>query len=415
MFVRRVLTLAPAFTALSLEFGGSRPDTHLTLLHQTFLTELLVGADKYALSDTYTVAYVNDFPIVPGNLVRLFFRGAALSLFHEALIRRNALSLESLVVTMAIVDTSCWIFNSSADSLAIYPLLKYLRVSFPSNADNYGWPDISDLVPFPKLAALHMNGYYPFKDGVFFRGNRSSLRYVTLPFNMLVRDIIGNNDVFAYGRSNCLRCIAISAVARQDTIDLFIGGTRNIDQQLSQIAASASRLVYRPGNAARKDLIRVFSFQRGFERLEHLELSNRPMAVRDVADLLSCLPRLSSLNCNLCKNVFTADRVDVDEWLGKFYSRIYPLNRRFKSWTTQPSQGMALRHFARGVMLIAVLCPSFYFVRMQQDIRAAFNREAAWATFTVPFKKYAARLRDIVLRVGIADGVASGAGMELDL
>ncbi|KAJ2391124.1 hypothetical protein H4S02_001492 [Coemansia sp. RSA 2611] len=76
---------------------------------------------------------------------------------------------------------------------------------------------------------------------------------------------------------------------------------------------------------------------------------------------------------------------------------------------------MALRHFARGVMLIAVLCPSFYFVRMQQAIRAAFNREAAWATFTVPFKKYAARLRDIVLRVGIADGVASDAGMESDL
>ncbi|KAJ1924894.1 hypothetical protein GGI09_001417 [Coemansia sp. S100] len=411
-FSRIVKRLAPAFSALSLDFGGNKLNTHLTLLYRTLLTELLLGTDKYALSDTYYLAYPSVLPLPLTNLVRLSFRRTALSLLQEALIRENAPSLKSLVVTMASVDIHCWMFDSSARSLAVYSVLEYLRVSFPASVDRYTWPDISDVVPFPNLETLHMYGYYPFKDDAIFRGNKSSLSRVSIPFNMLVRGIISANDIFSSGHPNRLRSITIGALTHKDMVDVGVCGTSHINQQIAQIAASTSRLVYRPGYTTRKDVILTFKIQHGLRSLEHLELSNRSLTLRDVVDLVSCVPGLSSLSCRLGKALSSIDSVNIDKWLDRLYSRMYPLSQQFKSWTTQPGSGMTVRHFAHSVMLITVLCPKFYFLSVDRDIRAAFNREVAWAMCTAPFAKHAARLRNIVLGVGIADEEESDAGMD---
>ncbi|KAJ2552599.1 hypothetical protein GGH95_005758, partial [Coemansia sp. RSA 1836] len=233
-------------------------------------------------------------------------------------------------------------------------------------------------------------------------GNAATLRYITIPFNVLVRDIIGAHHSFCTHS----RCITIGKDTPDDVYEMAARGTRHIDQQLGQLAVSTRRLVLNPRNINRKNTLRVFQAWPGLDGLEHLELSNRPLTLRDVVNLVGFLPGLTSLSCQLCKALARADSLNAISLLNQL---CYPLNGRLKSWATQSDAGMPVRHLAQGVMLITALCPSLCFVRVNPDIRAAFNREVAYAVLVTSFKKYAKRLQSILLDVGVAREDASDA------
>ncbi|KAJ2826252.1 hypothetical protein FBU31_003495, partial [Coemansia sp. 'formosensis'] len=210
--------MAPNINALTLDCGSNAPDTQLTQLHHALLNELLRDVRSAVFTAIYQGIHALFFSRALTNLARISFIGSILNPVHEELIRQNAPGLESLVIMMTNVSASFWMCSNYADSLIEYPYLRLLRVSFPINVASDIRPGVFDMAPFPSLETLEILGYYPFNDDVFFRGNGSRLRLVTIPFHVLAQDIISRYNVFANIGPTRLSRITVSEVTIDDAI-----------------------------------------------------------------------------------------------------------------------------------------------------------------------------------------------------
>ncbi|KAJ2327749.1 hypothetical protein GGH92_009996, partial [Coemansia sp. RSA 2673] len=212
---------------------------------------------------------------------------------------------------------------------------------------------------------------------------------------MLALNIIGRYHVFAQDGHTRLCKVTIDEGTVASSARPFTESIAVFGQQVRQIAASTSRLVYCI-RSPRELLFSIFECEIDFGGFECLELPHRPMSVHNVIRLLGLLPGLVRLNCSLAKSTFGPKSIDLAWQVDEFSLTHYPLSQRLKQWTTDCEAGVSIKHLARSVMLITVLCPRFSFACLSLGIREAFSREVAWTALTTPFMKHAERLKTIV-------------------
>ncbi|KAJ2870447.1 hypothetical protein GGH93_005563 [Coemansia aciculifera] len=410
-FAHLVKILAPSANSVTLDLGANAADTHLAQLQHVFMTELLVGVQSAVLTTTYQVAPSLIFPSELTNLAHIAFFGLIQNSVHDELIRRNALVLNSLLLSMSIYYTTFWMYTNIANSLIVYHRLKSLHLLAPPIVMTDAGANTFGMAPFPNLVTLSIFGHYPFSDDVLFRGNAASLRFVTIPYDVLAQNIIGHSDVFTNVRQTRFRRFTVCEATKDESNKEEGRGIDAINTQIGLIAASTSCLVYRPSHT-RNGIVRSFLNQPGLDGLQQLELSWKALILEDVIDLVRVLPGLLHLNCKLTKTSTSRNSTAIANKVDQIHARHYPLNIHFRNWTTGRGADVSARHLARSVMLIAVLCPNFSMVRVDQDTRVAFGREVAWAALRTPFDNYATRLLRFMSNMDNEDGEASDAGMD---
>ncbi|KAJ2767221.1 hypothetical protein GGI18_005840, partial [Coemansia linderi] len=104
--------------------------------------------------------------------------------------------------------------------------------------------------------------------------------------------------------------------------------------------------------------------------LEHLSFHNLPLDTDNIIEIISALPSLVSLNCELKRSARSVKALPANKQPSVLHERHYPLSSNFRELATITDEGDAsTKQIAVVAMQLAVLCPKFTFVDMSPDMR----------------------------------------------
>ncbi|KAJ2681374.1 hypothetical protein IWW39_006355, partial [Coemansia spiralis] len=308
----------------------------------------------------------------------------------------NASTLKELVIRPATnVEWLTMIYGDSKVPV-VYTSLTSLILQLHIASRSVKWAKDEDAAPFPALAQLSIYGVYPFEDDLIYRGNGGSLKALRVPFDIVSRNILGSFDVFK--RSGVTRMSVIELEAVTDVDNMLVAGRGNtiIKRQMDCMlqAVTQLRLV---NDTSDMQLLKAIKTAPHSAVLEHLTFHNLPLDTDNIIEIISALPSLVSLNCELKRSARSVKALPANRQPSVLHERHYPLSSNFRELATITDEGDAsTKQIAVVAMQLAVLCPKFTFVDMSPGVRKVFRREIAWAMVKQPFKPYADSLRRLV-------------------
>ncbi|KAJ2336061.1 hypothetical protein GGI00_001043 [Coemansia sp. RSA 2681] len=244
----------------------------------------------------------------------------------------NARTLKELGVICKLEEDWRVLIYGDIETPAVYSSLTSLilkAVDFP-----YGvtWSAIEDaVVPFPVLSRLDVCGGYPFDDDVLFRGNGGTLKRLCIPFCAIGRNALGRFNVL--GRRG-------GGIGRMDLVDIgeengadiaFATGQArsHIAQQLIGIMEVATKLRL-GGDTPDRCFLNVVKSAPNTAVLRSLEIQEYPLDIFDIIKVVSALPTLESLACEIERLALDVNALSVIECPSALRAKHFPLSSNFR-------------------------------------------------------------------------------------
>ncbi|KAJ2864678.1 hypothetical protein GGH94_002768 [Coemansia aciculifera] len=191
------------------------------------------------------------------------------------------------------------------------------------------WAAIEDAVPFPALLELNVSGDYPFNDDVLFRGNGGTLRKLCIPFRALTRNTFGRFNVF--NRSGVTQMSLIDVDMADGVDDTLLDGqaSAHIVQQVHSLMG-ATTMLYLQGDTADDHILDAIITAPSTAVLQGLELYDLPLDACEVLSIISAIPSLVTLTCEIDGSVANIEALPASEHPTALREKYRSLNRNFR-------------------------------------------------------------------------------------
>ncbi|KAJ2741381.1 hypothetical protein GGI19_006961, partial [Coemansia pectinata] len=241
----------------------------------------------------------------------------------------NANTLKELNIRPA--DEIDWrtIIYGDTKTPAVYSSLTKFLLGIPENPYRTIWAAIEDAVSFPALLELDVLGDYPFNDDLLFRGNGGTLQKLTIPFRALARNALGRFNVFSRSGVTRMNSVDIDAVDNMDE-DLIVGQAGAcIAQQIHNIL-EATKILFLWSDTDDEHMLNAIKTAPNTAVLQELELYYLPLGADDMLSIISALPSLVTLTCEIDGSVRDFEALPASEHLTALREKYRPLNSNFR-------------------------------------------------------------------------------------
>ncbi|KAJ2059564.1 hypothetical protein GGI17_004332 [Coemansia sp. S146] len=300
---------------------------------------------------------------------------------------RNAGTLKDLIIRPATeADWLVLIYNGT-ETPAVFDSLVSLSVIVADASYTTTWAAINDAKPFPILSRLDVGGGYPFDDDLLFRGNGGTLRSLHLSFSAIARNALGRFGILK--RSGVTRMNSIRIGMATDIDMEYVTGRTDlpIEEQVHRMLEVAIAL------KTNCDIVGALMFSiilaaPSTAVLQHLNLCKFGFEMVDMMSIISALPSLASITCNIRGLGEHIESIPSNDRPRALHANNYPLSRNFRRLSVPNTADVSAEMMARASMLTAIVCPNFVHVDISPTLRGAFSREIAWSTYCRSFKPF---------------------------
>ncbi|KAJ2813492.1 hypothetical protein H4S07_000644 [Coemansia furcata] len=405
-FARFLLRLAPAVTDLvvSVPSINAAQSDHLRLCGP-----LILALCKRGVKSLHTYSVHNTVPITlhllgVSGLTSITNGVNIVCAPFARLIHLNARTLR--IIDFGFATEGSWrtMIYGSTETPAVYTSLTMLTLTVIDVDYDTAWAAIDDVASFPVLSMLHVDGRYPFDDGLLFKGNEGTLHNIRLPFKAIERSTLVRFGIFKCGRVSQMNSVSIGSI---DDMEIELIADRDevqVRQQVHHILETATKfritndIFYTDSNFNSK-MFKAIEVAPSTSILQHLYLGVRlEVFALGVINLITAIPSLVSMACCLGDD-YLAAKVDPEStYPSGLRSTQYPLSSNFRVLRVYGKSNTSAVTVAKIAMLVAVACPNFTHVDIDPELRNMFSREIAWGMCSRPFEPYADSIRRLIYK-----------------
>ncbi|KAJ1989607.1 hypothetical protein GGI26_004873 [Coemansia sp. RSA 1358] len=257
------------------------------------------------------------------GLTHLVLRGNHNAGIYQHIIKRNAPTLNTLVVQSGLYSAVQDLLIDEGN-IIIYPRLETLELDyFPDDENAPGHKIDKAVAPFPNLNRLCWDGLYPFSDDTLFRGNSSTLTYLSMDMRGKLLQIAQEYKIFYQGSHPKLRHI-ISTDCYGDPTSEHLDTPTYLQFTLDLVSPSTQTL-------GLNTLYKAQTFLREIPQYPHmlniqvLNMYDSELTLSDIINLLKQLPNLTYLETNFGGIGAEIEEIDFNNLINQPYSLHYPL------------------------------------------------------------------------------------------
>ncbi|KAJ2461295.1 hypothetical protein GGF42_000281 [Coemansia sp. RSA 2424] len=275
------------------------------------------------------------------------------------LARQNALTLQSLAMSMSRVQDTVDLVQNSISDYIQYPCLRTLK----HTSCEYEYEDRSEplvfkgAVPFPSLQRLLIRTIYPFGDDTFFRGNAGMLERLAITLDRQTFIMLQRHTVFTASSHPNLRCVETSLASKL--------GFNNFAAPVDFIRFALSIGPAAPVRAIEDLASDILVSPQGFSAIgKHLSiqvlwLPRTNVQLWTIIALIKSLPLLSDLRTRMPSLGDMPDGTTLALLPDYVVSNYAPMGERFRCWSIVYEFGSIHNHVAHCVLLLALVFPNF--------------------------------------------------------
>ncbi|KAJ2893763.1 hypothetical protein IWW38_002775 [Coemansia aciculifera] len=398
-FVRSVRSLTPAASGVTIAYesiadsSGNTDDLYFTLLTELYRVDI-TRMQAYSITGKPTLFGMT----MPTGLASIVHGSDMVCYQFGWLAYYNSSTLRSLDIRLQTEDDWYALLYRDTDRLVEFECLESLRIHIYDASYTTTWAAIADAAPFPVLSTLYVSGGYPFDDDVLFKGNGQTMKSLRLPFSALARNALGRFNVLKRKGAERLSAVRIGAYFEEDEAFVAELAVVPIEQQIYSIMEVAV-VVSTTEDTPDLHIYDAIIGAPKTSNLRHLELGRLNLYIAGVIDIISALPTLTSLACDLQEPRLTAMTSPDSKSPSDLHAKHYPLSSNLRKIRVRYTTTATPSDLAKIAMLIAILCPKLVHVDIAPDLRDDFSREIAWGTYSRPFEPYADSIRRLIYKV----------------
>ncbi|KAJ2747605.1 hypothetical protein GGI19_006333, partial [Coemansia pectinata] len=396
-FARSLLWLIPAVvsTIVSVQSINDTEPNH-GRLYDTLVSELCRGSVKCLQAHSGLNGSLVTFNLLVVSGLTSIAQGSGMACMPLVrLAYQNARTLEELTIGLAEEPDWRTLVYGGTGFPIVFNSLKELTLTVADVPYTSTWAEIEGTESFPVLSTLVVNGGYPFDDDFLFRGNGKTLQNLRIPFKAIARNILGRFNVLK--RSGVTRMSSIHIGRVSDVDKAFIAGLAEIPvkQQMGHILETATTLNLQNDTVglAMHFTIKIVP---SISVIRHLAFAGLVFDTCHIIDVISALPSLANLTCDVRGSCSSAGTIPASERPSNLDSKYYPLSRNFRVLRVPYSAQSSAKKIAIVAMQIAILCPNFLYVDIAPELRNVFSHEVAWAGFNRTFEPYTKALQSLI-------------------
>ncbi|KAJ2068862.1 hypothetical protein GGI08_000650 [Coemansia sp. S2] len=257
------------------------------------------------------------------------------------------------------------------------------------------WAAINNVEPFPALSTLEISEEYPFGDGLLFRGNGATLKNLRIPFCVISRNALGKSGIVGHNGVRQMNSVIIGVPT--DSAKTF---THNrvgdaIRQQVHRLLEVTTTL------KLRKDMtdfhvVSAICTAPGTAIIQHLEFTSLSFDLDRVIEIVSALPSLVSLTCQVHGTGTRLKSIPEDKLPSTLHAKHYPLSSKFRRLRLTKHASLPAIELVLVAMLIAILCPNLSHVKLRPYCRTAFCNAVNEAMAKTSFQPYVDSLQRLL-------------------
>ncbi|KAJ2866565.1 hypothetical protein GGH94_001457 [Coemansia aciculifera] len=396
-FARSLLRLIPAVVSTIVSVQSIN-DTELNhgRLYDTLVSELCRGSVKCLQAYSGLNGSLVTFNLLVVSGLTSIAQGSGMACMPLVrLAYQNARTLEELTIGLAEEPDWRTLVYGGTGLPIVFNSLKELTLTVADVPYTSTWAEIEGTESFPVLSTLVVSGGYPFDDDFLFRGNGKTLQNLRIPFKVIARNILGRFNVLK--RSGVTRMNSIHIGRVSDVDKAFIASLAEIPvkQQMGHILETATTLSLQNDTVglAMHFAIKIVP---SISVIRHLAFAGLVFDTSHIIDVISALPSLVSLTCDVRGSCSSAGTIPASERPSNLDSKYYPLSRNFRVLRVPYSAQSSAKKIAIVAIQIAILCPNFLYVDIAPEFRNVFSREVAWAGFNRTFEPYTKALQSLI-------------------
>ncbi|KAJ2102251.1 hypothetical protein GGI09_001321 [Coemansia sp. S100] len=306
------------------------------------------------------------------------------------LARLNAPTLQSLCLCSLQDANTADLIRNTDGGYVTYPRLHTINLDGVASRPDTAQSASRDIVLFPRLQYLHLEGDYLFGDDVLFRGNEASLRSLDIGFHKSGVEMLRKYNVFTptshpklkYFRVKFWREIYTATAAKKFRPELGIGlkaPVRMLDGDF--LAADIAPALLSVGN---------------FAYIHVLILQHIPFDHWAAFAIIKSLPLLSVLHADFPRLGKIPPDVALDDLPAHVISTYAPMGKRFRCWKAGRCGFGRETETAKFLLMLALVCPNFTYSVSPSDVRTKLKRVLEDTIALDMFKDYAPRLQHLL-------------------
>ncbi|KAJ2447248.1 hypothetical protein IWW46_000436, partial [Coemansia sp. RSA 2440] len=324
------------------------------------------------------------------ELTRIDYEWNSSYRIYLQMIHNNANSLQALTIKNLPTDTTIDLVCDEHGNTIVYPKMRHLKLDMDVIPIDDPRPTVAQGVPFPNLEQLIVLNRYPFGDNTLIRGNCKTLEYLDVYIDAETMLILMCNNYNCDGNPVGLRHLAISrdGYLYEDYIEMLSTYYQEMAPELETLSLD----VYVSSEAIVPSITSIPQFK----NIRILTLPNVSFDVFEVLQLVQELPLLSDMHTKLAGTSQYPEGIKKGKLPLHVYKNYYPASQNFKQLVMTSDTVYDAKGLAISAMLIAIACPNFTFVAMQDNILHEYNKHLKRMIKTGAYAKYADRLRSLI-------------------
>ncbi|KAJ2107577.1 hypothetical protein GGI16_001475 [Coemansia sp. S142-1] len=395
-FAHSLLKVTPAVTGVivcgnntSTLGSGSRR------LWTSLISELCQGsANSLQAYSAKNKRVILDLMSISG-LTRLIQQSNLASAPFAVLAYRNAGTLKELRIRTGTQANWRALIYGTTRTPTVYSSLTTFTMGVGNIPFHTSWAAINNVEPFPALSKLEISEEYPFGDGLFFRGNGATLKNLRIPFCVISRNALGKSGIL--GRNGVRQMNSVVIGVPTDSAKTFphnrVGDA--IRQQVHRLLEVTTTL------KLRKDMtdfhvVSAICTAPGTAIIQNLEFTSLSFDLDRVIEIVSALPSLVSLTCQVHGTGTRLKSIPEDKLPSTLHAKHYPLSSKFRKLRLTKHASLPAIELVLVAMLIATLCPNLSHVKLRPYCRTAFCNAVNEAMAKTSFQPYVDSLQRLL-------------------
>ncbi|KAJ2084574.1 hypothetical protein GGI16_007070, partial [Coemansia sp. S142-1] len=269
-----------------------------------------------------------------------------------------------------------------------YPCLRNLTILSRRWAPGSPRPVFDNAVPFPALQHLTIGTCNPFGDDTLFRGNAATLESLNIEFDWDTVTILRDRQVFTHNSHPKLRCV-VADNYKCIGPNRFATATDYMQFVLSIGPHAYVRKI--PSFFSNRFHPRALALFGSYPSIQVLDLARTEFTFSDVVTLIKSLPLLSVLKTRYPSLGPMPDGVTKAGFAKYMLDTHGPVGKHFRHWHF-PQFYMVTVEAVECVLQLALICPRFHFIALDEYHRVRFTEPAKGLISSPPFEKHRQRL-----------------------
>ncbi|KAI8322408.1 hypothetical protein GQ54DRAFT_310995 [Martensiomyces pterosporus] len=333
---------------------------------------------------------VEEAPAVGLTRIHLVDRFAPVEFLE--IVRRNAPTLVDLCISSMYRNIYKDVVLDSEGAVVVYPNLKRFEASVtvyfgPTELASQPSPEG---VLFPVLQHLSVLGSYLFSNDLLFRGNNTTLEYLTLGIDTNILETIETHHLFkpnSYPQLHYLDFLSrnIEHSATEQDAQALLRTPFNLGPNLQVVKIGTS--VYQLGptilNCVQQSMLS--------SEIQHLDIGGILLSLNDAVSLVKVLPNLTMLGCGLHIEIEGQTKYLRAKDVKQLYTDYFPVRSRLWYLKAEGNTRRPLRVMGELACVFAILVPSIYRIGFQNYAGENRSYICKQAYKRPAFKRYADR------------------------